>query len=103
MLIKLLEICEELTHAEKAESYKKRYFIREVVLNSDFIVLMKQDIILEEKLQESLNFIDGLNKNEKFTRISMNKGNISSDVIVVGSLDQIYKLLDINNKKVIRG
>lgn len=103
MLIKLLEIYEEIAHAEKAELYKKRYFVKEVVLNSDFIVTMKRETSLEEKLQNNSNLIDGLNKQEKFTRICMNKGNISNDVIVVGDLDQIYRLLDLNNKKVIRG
>lgn len=103
MLIKLLEICEELTHVEKAESYKKKYYIREIVINSDFIVTMKNEVSLEEKIRDNHNLIEGLNKSEKFTRITMNKGSISSDIIVIGSLDQTFKLLDINNKKVIRG
>jgi len=103
MLIKLLEICEEITHVEKAESYKKLYFIREIVINSDFIVSMKSDLALEKRMHENPNSFDGLNKNEKFTRICMNKGSISNDIVVIGSLEQVFKLLDINNKKVIKG
>jgi hypothetical protein len=103
MLIKLLEMCEELTHVEKAESHKKRYSIREVVINSDFIVTMRQDLKLEEKINDNNNLVEGLNKNEKFTRICLNKGNISNDLIIVGSLEQTLRLLDINNKKVIKG
>ena len=103
MLIKLLEICEEIAHAEKAESYKKIYFIREIVINSDFIVTMKSDLSLEKRLQENPNNFDGLNKNEKFTRICVNKGSISNDIVIIGSLEQLYKMMDINNKKVIKG
>lgn len=103
MLIKLLEIYEEIIHVEKAESYKKLYFIREIVINTNFIVTMKSDISIEKRLQENPNNFDGLDKNEKFTRISLNKGSSSNDVVVIGSLDQIIKMMDLNNKKVIKG
>jgi hypothetical protein len=103
MLIKLFEIQEEILHSNKAENFKKKLLLREVVINTDFIVTMRHDVVLEKYFNENPNMNDGLEKDQKFTRVSMNKGSVSNDVIILGSIDNIMKLLEVNNKKVIKG
>ena len=103
MLIKLLELYEEISHAEKAENFKKKHLMREIVVNTDFIVTLRTDNAIEKYIKDNPASYEGLKSNDKFTRVSLNKGTNSSEILVVGSLDQILKLLDISNKGLIKG
>lgn len=103
MLIKLLEIYEEISHAEKAENFKKKHFLREIIVNTDFIVTLRADKSIEKYIKDNPSSYEGLKPNEKFTRMSLNKGSTSSEILVVGSLDQLLKLLELNNKGLLKG
>jgi len=102
MFMKLIEMYEEIYHHSKAEGIKK-FSMREVVINPDYIVTIRADTILEKYLRDNPSFADGLQKEQKFTRISLNKGNSGQEVVVIGSLENITKLFDIGIKKVIKG
>ncbi len=102
MFIKLLEICEEVMNYSKAEGVKT-FFIREVVINPNYIVSFRSDTLIERLINENPSIADGLQKDQKFTRLYLNRGSNSQELIVLGSLDTIYKLFDISNKKVIKG
>jgi hypothetical protein len=102
MLIKLLEIYEEVIHHNKAEGIKN-YMIREVVINPDYIITLRNETIIEKYLRDCPSSFEGLQKDQKFTRISINKGNSGNDIIVLGNLDTIFKMFDMGTKKVIKG
>jgi hypothetical protein len=105
MLLKLMEIYEEVVHHNKAEG-QKYYHIREVVINKEYITFMREDP------QTSVNLKDGrlpsvLDKEQKFTRISVARGNIGQDIIVIGDLQSITSLfnqdMEIVKKKTLKG
>jgi len=102
MLIKLLEIYEDIIHHNKAEGVKN-YMIREVVINTDFIITLRNETIFEKNIKENPSLFEGLQKDQKFTRITINRGNVGHDIIILGSLDSTMKLLDLGTKKVIKG
>ena len=97
MLIKLLEICSEISHSAKNAEGLKKYYIREIVINSSYIVCMKEDNSLEFYLKKGL-LPDGLKNDEKFTNISLLRGQMGMDITIVGSLETIYRIIN-NNKE----
>ena len=102
MLIKLLEIYEEIVHHSKAEG-NKVYMLREVVINPDYIIALRNETIIEKYLRDNPSSFEGLQKDQKFTRISINKGSSGNDIIVLGNLDTIFKMFEMGIKKVIKG
>lgn len=92
MLLNLFEVYEEVIHHNKAEG-DKHYYIREVVINRRFITFMREDTAMamynrEKKLPNTLP------ENQKFTRISIARGNIGQDIVVVGDLQHITSLFN---------
>lgn len=102
MFIKLLEIYEEIINYNKAEG-NKTFSIREIAINPEFIVSIKNDIFLEKLIKDNPKVAEGLGKEQKFSRLYLNRGNAGQELIVLGNLDSILKMLDTTNKKVIKG
>lgn len=104
MLLNLIEVFEEVIHHNKAEG-KKFYHLREVVINRNFITFMREDTITQAYLQEG-RLPEGLKKDQKFTRISVARGNIGQDIIVVGDLQHITNLFNCDDgikRKTLKG
>lgn len=97
MFLKLIEVYEEITHHNKAEGTKV-YHLREIVINPDFIVSMKEDLHTQHLLQAG-KMPDGLIKEQHFTRVCLHKGNMGQDLVIVGSLDHITDLIVQNGAK----
>jgi hypothetical protein len=87
MLLNLLEVYEEVVHTNKAEG-QKHYHIRPVVINRRFITFMREDAAMLAYLKEG-RLPDTLSKDQKFTRISVARGNIGQDIVVIGELTQV--------------
>jgi hypothetical protein len=103
MFIKLLEICEEIINYNKAEGIKS-FFIREIAINPNYITSFRTDTLIERLIKDNPSSAEGLQKDQKFTRVYINKGGNSQEIVVLGDINTIYKLLDTNsNKKVIKG
>lgn len=104
MLLNLIEVFDEVIHHNKAEG-KKYYHLREVVINKRFITFMREDTVMHAYLQEG-RLPEGLNKDQKFTRISVARGNIGQDITVVGDLQHITSLFnheDTSKRKTLKG
>jgi len=105
MFIKLLEIYEEIVNYNKAEGFKT-FSIREIAINPNFITNLKNDILIENTIRDNPKCAEGLQKQQKFTRLYLNRGSSGHETVVLGDLDSILKLLDMNassDKKVIKG
>ncbi len=92
MLVKLLEVYEEVVHHNKAEG-QKTYHLRDVVINRRFITSMREDLVMLAYLKEG-RLPQGLISNQKFTRIALSRGNIGQDIVVVGDLTQITTMFN---------
>jgi len=92
MLVKLLEVYEEVVHHSKAEG-QKMYYIRDVVVNRRYITCMREDTVMQGYLKEG-RLPPAITSNQKFTRIALSRGNVGQDIVVVGDLSQITTLFN---------
>jgi len=81
-MIKLVEIYKDT--GCKAESYH----LREVFINPAYIVCMREDPAYGARL-EGKSLPEGLHPEQSFTRIGTNQSRNSSDIVVVGTLEQV--------------
>tara|TARA_R100001015_G_C4629454_1_gene190337 strand:- start:2610 stop:2777 length:168 start_codon:yes stop_codon:yes gene_type:complete len=47
--------------------------------------------------------VDGMDKRQDFTRITINKSNLHEDIVVVGAIEEIQKKISSSNKEILRG
>ncbi len=92
MLLKLMEVYEEVVHHSKAEG-QKLYHIRDVVINRRFITCMREDTVMQNYLKEG-RLPSAITSNQRFTRIALSRGNVGQDIVVVGDLSQIMSLFN---------
>lgn len=104
MLIKLLEIYNEASNSANSNELRKKFLIREIVINSKYVICLKEDKALEPFLKKGF-LPQGLNQEQKFTNISVMRGQIGLDITVVGSLETVLQIINgnINNKDLLKG
>jgi len=72
---------------------KETFGLREVFINPKYIVMMKENEVLYIKAQRK-NLIKGLNKNLRFTQISLNTPGQSPQLLsVVGAPSEISEVI----------
>jgi hypothetical protein len=79
-MIQLIEVCELSTANKNA---KQRFTLREVYINPKHIVSLREDINFKQKLNEG-QLPEGLNNEQRFTRVAIDKGHTGLEIIVVG-------------------
>jgi len=63
---------------------------------------MRENPYLEYYLQKD-SFPEGLDENQKFTTLSLMRGQMGMDISVVGSLENIMNLVCVNSKSLLKG
>jgi DNA topoisomerase VI subunit A len=96
-VVKFTEIAKDLNITEG-----KTYKLREVYINSEHVVLMREDDHSLRLLNEN-QLPSGLDKRQRFTRISLQKGSSGQEIVVVGTPEMVEQKLFSVGKKVIRG
>ena len=79
-MIQLIEVC-ELSSASK--NIKQRFTLREVYINPKHIISLREDMNFKQKLNEG-QLPEGLNGEQRFTRVAIDKGHTGLEIIVVG-------------------
>jgi hypothetical protein len=80
----------------------KKYSLRQIYINPDHVVCLREEEILKRILSEGV-LIDGLDKRQVFTRITVNNNSTQQDILVIGNLNEVYKKLHIDTKNLLRG
>ena len=91
MLVRLTEVYEITSQS--------RYAVREVSINPEHVVALRQDSAAKAALNEN-RMPDGLSKEVDFTRVYLNTGNLN--VVVVGTPALVEEKLK-SNKRVLKG
>lgn len=91
-MIKLVEVHKNLTG----------YHLGEVYINPKHVVAMRQDDRMLSVLREG-KLPGGLDENQRFTKLYVDRGQSGIDITVVGELNHIKEKLGINNKTLLRG
>ncbi len=94
--IKLMEVY------NGSQGVARSYSLREIYINPQHVICLRAEAGLENMLQEG-RLIDGLDKRQKFTRISVSNNTHEEEILVIGSIDEVYKKLNTDTRDLLRG
>ena len=80
----------------------KKYSLRNIYINPLHVVCLREDVSLGRLLREG-RLIDGLDTRQSFTQVTLSRANVQEDIVVVGSIDEINRKLNIDNREILRG
>lgn len=93
MLVKLTEIC-----INGAVTTQQNFTLREVFVNPEHVVMIREEKRLQE-LNERGMITDGLNTSHRFSKLTINRGQSGTDIVVVGAPEIIEAELNENKQK----
>jgi hypothetical protein len=96
MLVKLTEVCNN-----GAVTTNKLYSLREVFINPEHVVMIREEKRMQE-LNEQGKVTSGLDSAHQFSKLTINRGQSGTEIIVVGAPDVVEGALN-RNKKLLRG
>ncbi len=97
MVVKLVEV-----HSHHAVTSNKSYTLREVFINPQRVVSMREDTGFSSLLSDG-ELRAGLSNNQTFTRIFLDQGQGGRSIVVVGDPMSVDKKLTEGQRKVLRG
>ena len=78
MLVKLTEGC-----GTGAVTTGRRYSLREVFVNPEHVVMVREEHQMKN-LNEQGMLTEGLNKEHRFSKITIDKGTTGTEIVVIG-------------------
>ena len=96
MLVKLTEICQNNTLTSNRD-----FTIREVFVNPEHVVMIRAEP-RPHQLNEDGALPPDLSKSHRFTKLTINRGQSGTEIIVVGTPQMIEKTLN-QNRTLIKG
>jgi len=95
-LVKLTEVCHNT-----ALTTQQDYTLREVFVNPEHVVMIREESRMK-KLNEQGLLPEGLDKKHQFTKLTINRGQTGTEIVVVGSPKIVETTLN-NKKELLRG
>lgn len=96
MLVKLTEVCNN-----GAVTTNKLYSLREVFVNPEHVVMIREEKRMKE-LNERGKVASGLDEAHQFSKVTINRGQAGTEIVVVGSPEVVENTLK-NSKQLLRG
>jgi len=94
-MIKLIEV---------TQTYKNDYSLREIFINPDHVVFLREDTHMKIRLDEgSGNFPEGLDARQSFTRLQVHNGTTGTEFVVVGAPHLVESKLKGGTKELLHG
>ena len=97
MLVKLTEVCNN-----NAITSTQTFTLREVFINPDQVIMIREDFRLKE-LNENCKIKEGLSPDHRFSKLTINRGQSGTEVVVVGDPSFIEEELKNSNKRLLKG
>jgi hypothetical protein len=97
MVVKLVEV-----HSHHTVTSNNSYSLREVYINPQRVVSMREDTGFQSLLSEG-ELPDGLNDNQTFTRIFLDQGQGGRSIVVVGDPVSVDRKLTEGQRRVLKG
>ena len=94
--IKLMEVY------NGSQGVARSYSLRQIYINPQHVICLRVETALETMLKEG-RLIDGLDKRQKFTRVSVSNNAYEEDIVVIGSIDEVHKKLNTEARDLLRG
>tara|TARA_B100000287_G_scaffold18789_1_gene18811 strand:- start:1344 stop:1634 length:291 start_codon:yes stop_codon:yes gene_type:complete len=96
MLVKLTEVCNN-----GAVTTNKHYTLREVFINPEHVIMIREEKRMKE-LNENGMIASQLDTAHQFSKLTINRGNTGTEIVVVGSPTIIENRLQ-KGKQLLRG
>tara|TARA_R110000824_G_scaffold400526_1_gene608197 strand:- start:1314 stop:1604 length:291 start_codon:yes stop_codon:yes gene_type:complete len=96
MLVKLTEVCNN-----GAVTANKLYSLREVFINPEHVIMIREEKRMRE-LNERGKVATGLDGTHRFSKLTINRGQAGTEIIVVGAPEMIENTLK-SGKQLLRG
>ena len=87
-LVRLTEICHNSTLTTQQD-----YTLREVYVNPEHVVMIREEARMRQ-LNEQGNLPAELNRDHRFTKLTINRGHTGTEIVVVGSPTVIESTLN---------
>ena len=100
MIVKFVEVYE--TTQAHSNASNRSYSLREVYINPEHVVCVREDPTLKERLNEGL-LPSNLDARQDFTRIYLDRGHAGLDVIVVGNPAMVKEKIVKSGKQMLKG
>ena len=97
MVVKLVEV-----HSHHAVTSNKSYTLREVFINPQRVVSMREDKGFQSLLSEG-ELPEGMSDSQIFTRIFLDQGQGGHSIVVVGDPMSVDRVLNEGQARVLRG
>jgi len=88
MLVKLTEVC-----GTGAVTTGRRYSLREVFVNPEHVVMVREEHQMKN-LNEQGMLTEGLDKQHRFSKITIDKGTTGTEIIVIGDPNTVETALN---------
>ena len=104
MIVKLVEIIRTSKFmSENGSLSKENYILREVFVNPDHVVCLREDGLYKKLLMEG-HLLDDLDENQSFTKVYLNRGQSGIELTIVGEPSSVQKKLGLaTQKQLLRG
>jgi hypothetical protein len=97
MLVRLTEI-----YANGAVTTPHNYVLREVFINPEHVIMIREEKRIQE-LNERGMLNEELDAGHRFSKLTINRGNTGTEIIVMGAPDTVETKLQNSNKQLLRG
>ena len=97
MVVKLVEV-----HSHHAVTSNKSYTLREVFINPQRVVSMREDTGFQSLLSEG-ELPEGISDSQTFTRIFLDQGQGGRSLVVVGDPMSVDRKLTEGQRRVLKG
>ena len=92
-----------LTQLTQVIREPNRFLLKQVFINQDHVTTITEDTHLEVQNSKSGPIVEGLNKQHRFSRISLNSGGQSRSITVIGDPESIMSEFKKNKRQLLRG
>ena len=92
MLVKLIEVYSKNTFASNSNGKVEEYSLREVFVNPEYVVCMRENDNLKSRLGQT-KLGKEIHRSEGFTKLYINRGQSGIDLDVVGDLSVVRSKL----------
>ena len=96
MLVKLTEVCNN-----GAVTTNQSYSLREIFVNPEHVVMIREEKRMKE-LNETGRVGPGLDSAHQFSKLTINRGQTGTEIIVVGAPETVEHRLQ-HGKQLLRG
>lgn len=97
MLVKLTEVRQK----NSLTTSKQEFDLQDIFINPEHVVMIREDSRLA-RLNEDNSLMPGMDSDHKFTKLTINRGQTGTEIIVVGAPHIVEKKLQ-QNHGLIRG